>query len=249
MKTTWVLAAVMVGAVMGAAPAKKPAAKPPRPATRPAATAPATPPPEAEEVREAKARAVEALAARSEEYRDVAASLPTLQANLTSARAGSDTAAKMEAGKAYNDARQRATAMEAAAIAADPGVKAAREHAAAEEKAKTEAASAAMAEAERAIAKRRERGTNWKDYLKVGMSEAEANDLFDAIPRVEGTYLRKGTESVTAQSKTVVWKMDVMQYHTVGGPSGGYASVPAGSKTFRMCTITFEDGKVTAIDY
>ena len=90
---------------------------------------------------------------------------------------------------------------------------------------------------------------NWKEQLRVGMTEAEANELFKRIPKVHGATMSQVTRSGSGGDRVVNWMQDPVD-HGAGG-IGSHAAISQAplTRSSRLCTITFQSGVVTAIEY
>lgn len=93
---------------------------------------------------------------------------------------------------------------------------------------------------------------NWRDELKIGMTEVETDLVLQSVPQTKDYVVGKTTESLTAEGKSVKWMATINDYtRQESNSSRGVTvrNVPAGGHQKRICTITFEQGKVTAIDF
>jgi cell division protein FtsB len=98
---------------------------------------------------------------------------------------------------------------------------------------------------------------DWKDSLKIGMTEAEAKEIFKTVPNPSDTVAEK-VVSQTADGKTIQWIQSTPLYSDGGPPieTGNFSfkhQPPAqrlsGYKRITICTLEFRDGKLERIDF
>jgi regulator of replication initiation timing len=87
--------------------------------------------------------------------------------------------------------------------------------------------------------------TNWREHLKVGMTEAAANAVFDAIPKAKHETFRKRVIAVDATGQTVTWTATASGQRTV--VNNQVVGLPP--KSVRLCTIFYEDGRIVEIRF
>ena len=103
---------------------------------------------------------------------------------------------------------------------------------------------------------------DWKDSLKIGMTEAEAKEIFKTVPSPKGGGVAEKVLSQTADGKTVQWIQSTPSYsdNSDNGPpieTGNFhlkhtlSATPRLSGYMRIviCTLEFRDGKLERIDF